>query len=89
MQAVEFNVKFSDMMKSDSFIARSDYKDLISIYQATSVFFENSQKAKTLTYYCKQNKVDEKEIEAFIFSYNDIKDLTKGIPVWYYSNEKQ
>ena len=53
MQSVMFNNEFSDMMKSDRFIARSDYRDLIQKYESTATFFENNQRAKTLTYYCK------------------------------------
>ena len=50
-QALAFNKEFSDILKSDSFIARSDYNDLIQKYEPTATFFENNQRAKTLTYY--------------------------------------
>lgn len=77
-QALAFNKEFSDIMQSDMFIARSDYKNLIHNYRSTATFFENSQRAKTLTYYCKKNKVDEKRINEFLIYYNDITDLPKG-----------
>lgn len=32
-QAVDFNTKFSDLLKADTFIARSNYKQLIQEYQ--------------------------------------------------------
>ncbi len=50
-QALTFNKEFSDIIKSDRFIARSDYKNLIQKYEFIATFFENNQRAKTLTYY--------------------------------------
>ena len=77
-QAVDFNTKFSDLLKADTFIARSNYKQLIQEYQFTATFFENSKRAQTLTYYCRQNKVNQEEINKFLASYEDIIDLSKG-----------
>ena len=87
-QALTFNKEFSDIMKSDKFIARSDYRNLIQKYEFTATFFENNQRAKTLNYYCKQNKVDEKEINDFLVSYNNIKNLTKGSSIVDSHNEQ-
>ena len=54
-QAVDFNTRFFDLLKEDTFIARSDYKHLTQEYQSTATFFENGKRAQTLTYYCRQN----------------------------------
>ena len=68
-QAVDFNTKFFDLLKADTFIARSDYKHLTQEYQSTATFFENGKRAQTLTYYCRQNKVSQEEINKFLASY--------------------
>ena len=78
IQATNFNKEFDDILKKDIFIARSDYKNLIAKYQPAATFFENNSRAKTLSYYCKQNKISEQEINKFLTSYNDIFDLKKG-----------
>lgn len=87
-QALTFNKEFSDIMKSDKFIARSDCRNLIQKYEFTATFFENNQRAKTLTYYCKQNKVGEKEINDFLVTYNNIKNLAKGSSIVDSHNEQ-
>lgn len=87
-QAVDFNTKFFDLLKVDIFIARSDYKHLIQEYQSTATFFENGKRAQTLTYYCRQNKVSQEEINKFLASYEDIIDLSKGSSIVDIHNEE-
>ena len=87
-QAISFNKEFSDILCSDLFIARSDYKHLIDRYKETAVFFENSQRANTLSYYCKQNKLNKEVIEKFLSSYRDIADLAKGSSIIDAHNEQ-
>ncbi len=88
LKAITFNGKFSDILEKDSFIARSDYMFLIKDYEETATFFENGKRAKTLTYYCKQNKVKESEIERFLNSYEDISDIVKGSVIVRSHNDK-
>ena len=87
-QAVDFNTKFFDLLKADTFIARSDYKHLTQEYQSTATFFENGKRAQTLTYYCRQNKVSQEEINKFLASYEDIIDLSKGSSIVDIHNEE-
>lgn len=75
---LDFNKDFSDLLKKDKFLARSDYKHLIEQYKDVYVFFNSCQNAKTLQYYCKQNKVDEKTIDYFLHSYKDVENLQIG-----------
>ena len=78
--AVSFNKKYAALNDADKFIARSDYKFLLEDYKDIFIFFDTAEKAKTLSYYCKQNHLDESEVIKFLTGYNDIKDLKKGSP---------
>lgn len=84
---LDFNKDFSDLLKKDEFLARSDYKHLIEQYKDIYVFFNSCQNAKTLQYYCKQNKVDEKTIDYFLHSYKDIENLQIGSTIINEHNE--
>ena len=84
---LDFNKDFSDLLKKDKFLARSDYKHLIEQYKDVYVFFNSCQNAKTLQYYCKQNKVDEKTIDYFLHSYKDIENLQIGSTIINEHNE--
>lgn len=76
--AIECNHEFETLMAADKYIARSDYKYLINKYEEVYVFFNNTKKAKALSYYCKQNHIKETEIIKFLDFYEDIIDLKKG-----------
>ena len=77
-KAVACNQEFEALLSADKFIARSDYKDIIERYKDIYTFFRSAQKANTLSYYCKQNKLQESEINKFLVFYEDIQDLKKG-----------
>ena len=77
-KAVAFNQEFEVLLSADKFIARSDYKHLIERYKDIYTFFQSAQKADTLSYYCKQNKLQVSEINKFLVFYEDIQDLKKG-----------
>ena len=76
-EAIACNQEFESLLSKNSFIARSDYKHIVEKYKTVYTFFENAQKANTLSYYCKQNKLQETEIQKFLLFYEDIKDLAK------------
>ena len=77
-EAVAFNREFEALLSADKFIARSDYKHLIEKYGGIYTFFQNANKANTLSYYCKMNKLQETEIRKFLAFYEDSADLKKG-----------
>ena len=77
-KAVACNQEFEALLSADKFIARSDYKDILEKYKDIYTFFQSTQKADTLSYYCKHNKLQESEIKKFLSFYEDIIDLKKG-----------
>ena len=85
--ALDCNQELEKLMSADKFIARSDYKYLIEKYKSVYVFFDNAKKAKTLSYYCKQNHVRENEVSKFLCFYEDIVDLKKGSSIFQKHNE--
>lgn len=80
--ALNFNEEFETLLSADKFIARSDYKHLIEQYNTTYTFFESMQRSKLLSVYCKQNKLQENELNKFIACYLDIVDLVKGSEIF-------
>lgn len=77
-EALAFNREFESLLLEDRFLARSDYRNFLKRYKDIFIFFDNVVKAKTLTFFCKQNNIKEAEIEKFLNYYNDIQDLSKG-----------
>ena len=63
LQSKNFNDELKKILSSDRYLARTDYIFLIEKYKNTFDFFNNNQKANTLQYYCKTNKLDEKVID--------------------------
>ena len=86
-EAVSCNQEFEALLSADKFIARSDYKYLLEKYKNIYTFFSSAQKAKTLSYYCKQNKLQETEIAKFLCFYEDIIDIEKGSSIFTEHNE--
>lgn len=87
-KVIEFNNEFSELLKKDAFLARSDYSFLLTKYDDIYVFFNSCKTALTLEFYCKQNKINKKEIETFLQAYEDIKDLRKGSSIINKHNEQ-
>ena len=86
-EAIACNQEFEALMSADKFIARSDYKYLLEKYKNIYTFFSSAQKAQTLSYYCKQNKLQETEITKFLCCYGDIIDIAKGSTIFAEHNE--
>ena len=85
--AIACNQEFEELMTADKYIARSDYRYLLDKYKDIYTFFDSAKKAKTLSYYCKQNHVQETEINKFLCFYEDIVDLKKGSSIFQEHNE--
>lgn len=85
--ASAFNEEFGALLSADKFIARSDYAYLIEKYSKIYSTYESMQRTKTLSYYCKQNKVNESEITKFVACYSDILDLGKGSSIFFDHND--
>lgn len=76
--AIACNKEVDSLLSEDRFIARSDYKHILEKNKDIYTFFASTRKANTLSYYCKQNRLQETEIKKFLLHYEDIKDLEKG-----------
>ena len=85
--ALSFNDEFQELLYADRYIARSDYIPLLRRYKDIHTFFDNAKKADTLSYYCKKNRIAEKEIDKFLARYEDIVDLKKGSSLFKEHNE--
>lgn len=86
-EVISCNQEIKDLLSADMFIARSDYKYLLKKYANTYTFFSVTAKANALSYYCKQNKLNETEITKFLSFYEDIIDLGKGSSLFMKHNE--
>lgn len=76
---LEFNRAYNQLLSNDKFLARSDYKHLLTDeYNELDGFFSNQQTAKTLDYYCSINGIDFSDIECFLQNYLDLSNLTEG-----------
>ena len=73
-----FNNSFDALLKQDAFIARSDYKHLISQYEGLSQFYMALLKSNMLGDYIFKHHLDQLQIDKFLTSYEDIRDLQNG-----------
>lgn len=73
-QLVEFYRELRELLNSDKYLAVSDYKEIVHKYADIYNFFLGQKRAKTLTYYCRQNDLQEKWVENFLAFYVDFED---------------
>lgn len=78
-QLVEFFRELKELLSSDKYLAVSDYKGIVHKYADIYNFFLGQKRAKTLTFYCQQNDLQEKWVENFLAFYVDFEDF-KTIP---------
>ncbi len=78
-QLVEFYRELKELLNSDKYLAVSDYKEIVPRYADIYNFFLGQERAKTLSFYCGQNDLQEKWVEKFLEYYVDIDDF-KTIP---------
>ena len=76
---VEFYRELKELLNSDKYLAVSDYREIVPKYADIYNFFLGQQRAKTLSFYCRQNDLQEKWVEKFLDNYVDFKDL-KTVP---------
>ncbi len=85
---IAFNNSFGALLKQDRFIARSDYKHLVSQYESLSQFYATLLKSNMLEDYISKHRLDESQIENFLTGYEDIKDLQKGSSIVKEHNDR-
>lgn len=78
-QLVEFYRELKALLSIDKYLAVSDYKALVPKYADLYNFFNAQKRAKTLSFYCSQNDLQEKWVERFLEYYVDY-DEFKTIP---------
>lgn len=71
-ELMAFRKDLMTLQEVDRYIARSEYMYLREKYSKTYTFFENSQRAKTLDYYCKQNGLEKGYAEMFLAEFEDV-----------------
>lgn len=69
---MDFRKAAMSLLESDAYIAKSDYAHLRDLYATTYVFFENTQRAGTIDYYCEKNAVEKQYVEKFLNEYQDL-----------------
>lgn len=72
---LEFYRELKELLNSDKYLAVSDYREIVSKYADLYSFFLGQKRAKTLTFYCQQNDLQEKWVEKFLEYYVDFEDL--------------
>ncbi|MCD8205970.1 MAG: UvrD-helicase domain-containing protein [Clostridia bacterium] len=86
--AVKFTEAVEELLKSDSYMARSDYSALIGEYGATYASFHELKKLDALDAYCKKNRLPAERIENFLAEYDDIRDPGKGSEIFSAHNRE-
>lgn len=71
-ELMEFRKKLMSLQEIDKYLARSDYAFLRDMFSKTYTFFENTQRAKMLDYYCEKNALDRSYVDKFLFEYEDV-----------------
>lgn len=80
-QLVEFYHQLKALIDTDEYLAVSDYKEIVHKYADIYNFFMTQNRAKTLSFYCSQNNLQEKWVEKFLEYYNDLCDF-KTMPAF-------
>lgn len=65
-RVLSFNLKIESLLKTDQYIARSDYRDIISQYNDLPDFFGALSKSGLLSDYVSKHILDIVEIDTFL-----------------------
>lgn len=71
-ELMEFRKELMSLQECDRYIAHSDYLPLRDKYSKTYTFFENTQRAKTINYYCEKNGLEKSYLKKFLFEFEDV-----------------
>ena len=81
LKLLQFNQEFSELLDRDAYIARSDYKHLITLYQDIYQFFNSILETNIVNEYVSKNGLELIQIEQFLNHYSEIQDITKEAPI--------
>lgn len=82
-----FNKKIDELLNQDCFIARSDYKNLITEYRNLYNSLSNIYSNNLIADFSKQHKIKPSEICRFLKLFEEIKDLKQESPTIKAHNE--
>lgn len=68
----QFENVLNDLLEQDTYIARSDYKDLRDENASIFSHFKVLQDSKMLNYYCQEHGIDDERIVNFLSNYEDL-----------------
>lgn len=71
-QLLEYENRLFDLLNSDSYIARRDYKPLCDGFIDLFNQYCTLKQSKTLDYFCSQNNIEVQRIEEFITNFKDL-----------------
>ena len=81
LKLLQFNKEFAELLRKDAYIARSDYKHLITLHQDTYQFFNSIMETNIVNEYVNKNGLELEQIKLFLNHYSQIQDLTKDAPI--------
>lgn len=72
IRLAEFECTVGNLLSKDAFLARSDYKNVVSPFQDMYYQFEALVRSDTLSYFCNKNDINISRVERFLGVYNDL-----------------
>ena len=69
---LDFDRKLNDLLNTDNYITRRDYKPLCEDYVDIYSKFCTLKQSKTLEYYCSQTHIDIQRVEDFLSTFADL-----------------
>lgn len=81
-----FECQMSDLLAKDTFIAQSDYRKYVDEYTDFYIQFKSLQNTGTLSYFCRDKKIDIKRFESFLSLYEELQNKD-GAPTINRHNE--
>ncbi len=88
LSLLEFNKNIDILLTADSFIARSDYAQLVPEYAELDRFFHALQTSRMLDDYIRKNGLDASQVNDFLRVYDEIKNLAVESPTIKAHNDK-
>lgn len=88
LSLLEFNKNIDILLTADSFIARSDYAQLVPEYAELDRFFHALQTSRMLDDYIRKNGLDASQVNDFLRVYDEIKSLAVESPTIKAHNDK-
>lgn len=66
------------LLSKNSYIAKSDYLNILEIYKETVLYFKNLKNDSLLENFCRKNHVRQEDVVSVLEKYENIKSLVKN-----------